>query len=309
MATNAAAFNPSPYNPGSGAYVPGVAASFPSPPYAAATPVYNNKPPAVTSSAPSAPAFGFKDAVIGAEVAAEHAECAICFEKLHSMQLGAAFKGHGRSCKHLLHMVCFSDWIRSNTSCPICRAPIDRIVPVPNPDADPLGWFHIVDYDGSKRLTKGELLEILQAQFPLDMKEAEKLVKGKEWQNWDPDNSGEIDYAELIEPRRGLLRYVRDRFMTGGTGPEPPMITKDRNAWYDFYDEDGSHTLSKEEILRAFIQTFHVSRDLRQVENMREVIQNVWCIFDTDGSGEIDKNEFLARDGLADTIIATLNSR
>ena len=49
------------------------------------------------------------------------------------------------------------------------------------------------------------------------------------------------------------------------------------------------------------------SRDLRKVEEMRQVIEAVWPIFDTDGSMSIETVEFVARDGLADTIIASID--
>ena len=40
---------------------------------------------------------------------------------------------------------------------------------------------------------------------------------------------------------------------------------------------------------------------------MRGTIEAVWCIFDEDGSGCIERDEFLRPgDGLADTIIATV---
>ena len=49
------------------------------------------------------------------------------------------------------------------------------------------------------------------------------------------------------------------------------------------------------------------ARDLRKVEEMRQVIEAVWPIFDTDGSMSIETAEFVARDGLADTIIASFS--
>lgn len=40
---------------------------------------------------------------------------------------------------------------------------------------------------------------------------------------------------------------------------------------------------------------------------MRDTIDCVWSIFDHDGSGSIDIEEFTAEGGLADTIIASVN--
>ena len=39
---------------------------------------------------------------------------------------------------------------------------------------------------------------------------------------------------------------------------------------------------------------------------MQCVVRAVWAIFDSDGSGEIDREEFASRDGLADSIIASM---
>ena len=42
---------------------------------------------------------------------------------------------------------------------------------------------------------------------------------------------------------------------------------------------------------------------------MRSTIDAIWPIFDTDGNGSIDRDEFLQPgDGLADTIIAEMSS-
>ena len=39
---------------------------------------------------------------------------------------------------------------------------------------------------------------------------------------------------------------------------------------------------------------------------MRSTLTSIWGIFDTDGSGQIERQEFLQADGLADTIAATV---
>jgi hypothetical protein len=38
---------------------------------------------------------------------------------------------------------------------------------------------------------------------------------------------------------------------------------------------------------------------------MRQVVEAVWGMFDPDGSNSISSAEFLAPDGLADTLVAT----
>ena len=74
---------------------------------------------------------------------------------------------------------------------------------------------------------------------------------------------------------------------------------------FEYFDEDRSGTLEKGEVIRALIKTFDLSSDLRKVEEMRSVVDAVWSMFDPDASNSIDAAEFIARDGLADTIVAT----
>ena len=54
------------------------------------------------------------------------------------------------------------------------------------------------------------------------------------------------------------------------------------------------------------IKTFELSsNNLEQVRNMRDIVDAVWAVFDPDGSGSIDRREFLMQDGLAETIVAS----
>jgi hypothetical protein len=62
---------------------------------------------------------------------------------------------------------------------------------------------------------------------------------------------------------------------------------------------------SQGEVVRALIKTFRLSNDLRKIEEMRQVVEAVWGMFDPDASNTISSAEFLERDGLADTIVAT----
>lgn len=78
-----------------------------------------------------------------------------------------------------------------------------------------------------------------------------------------------------------------------------------QRLWFLFFDEDGGGTLCKDEVTRALIKSFKLSSDLSKVREMREIVDNIWFVFDTDHSGEIDLSEFVADGGLADTIIAS----
>ena len=73
------------------------------------------------------------------------------------------------------------------------------------------------------------------------------------------------------------------------------------------WDEDGSGTLEKEEVVRALLKTLNLQSTPAKVLEMRGTIDAIWPVFDPDGSNSIDKAEFLAAEGLANTIIATVS--
>ena len=79
-----------------------------------------------------------------------------------------------------------------------------------------------------------------------------------------------------------------------------------QEGWFAWVDEDGSGELSQGEVVRGLVKSFNLSRDLAKNEELKTTVANVWCMFDEDGSGEIDREEFTKPgDGLADSIIAS----
>merc|ERR1712046_241061 len=105
----------------------------------------------------------------------------------------------------------------------------------------------------------------------------------------------------------GIVAYARKVFIDAGVKPEIPPIKADKAAWFEFWDEDGSKSLEKEELLRALVHTFRLEQDYGRVRTMRECIDNMWCLFDDDGSGSIEMDEFISPDSLANCIIATMD--
>lgn len=84
-------------------------------------------------------------------------------------------------------------------------------------------------------------------------------------------------------------------------------IRRDKEGWFRYFDDDNSDSLEQGEIVRALIKTFRLSDDISKVRELRETVANIWPLFDFDGSGGICMTEFCkSRDGLADTIIASL---
>jgi hypothetical protein len=60
-------------------------------------------------------------------------------------------------------------------------------------------------------------------------------------------------------------------------------------------------------VTRALLKTLNVRHEQAMVTSMRSTVDVIWGIFDADGSGAIERAEFLRPgDGLADTILATL---
>lgn len=78
---------------------------------------------------------------------------------------------------------------------------------------------------------------------------------------------------------------------------------------FDYWDEDSNGGIDSDELSRALVKTLNLSSDLHQVRSMQDTVKSIWCIFDSDGNGTIERDEFLAPDGLADTIIATVAHR
>ena len=174
---------------------------------------------------------------------------------------------------------------------------------------DPEGWFRAVDVDGNGKLSRKEVVEALKAQLRVDNKALDAAIAdphGGFWRQWDKDGSGTIEKSELLAPQ-GLAHYVRSTFLKRQDTMLIPDIKRDKNAWYAYWDEDGSGTLEKEEVVRALLKTLNLQSTPAKVLEMRGTIDAIWPVFDPDGSNSIDKAEFLAAEGLANTIIATVS--
>ena len=242
-------------------------------------------------------------------LAVQHAECPICYDELH-VRPPAVFVGRNnkRTCSHFLHLDCAQSLLANGRdTCPICRKKYAKVVKVPDFQANPKEWFKCVDADGNGKLSKYEVLEVLQAILPIDHRKLEQNVDAL-WSRWDKDGSGDIDERELCDPNTGLLAYVRSNYKKNGVVNEPALTMSTREQWFYFWDEDNSGCLSKEEIFRALAKTFKISTALYKVQEMKDVLDAVWAVFDTDGSGEIDMTEFLQPDGLGESLVASLQA-
>jgi len=235
-------------------------------------------------------------------------ECPICFDELYKRTIAYLITESGcRACSHYFHEECVLNWRDIGSTCPIDRCPYNSVVPIPSPFLHPLEWFQSVDSDGNGYLDKQEVLNILQAQLPVDSvrleKEADEL-----WTQWDTNGDGKISFEELTNSESGLIHYVRNNF------PRPriemPILNRHNlSLWFDYWDEDKSGSLDKWEVTRALAKTFthHYSGEsIQSSRAFRETIDALWCIFDYDGNGTIDINEFCQPDGLGESICASL---
>jgi len=199
-------------------------------------------------------------------------------------------------------------WRRSlpTKECPLCRAAWDEVFRLPSLSADPDGWFRCVDFEGDGRLSKAQVLDVLTTQFPLDVDKFEETME-QLWPRWDPDGSGFVTRTEFATPGSGLLAYAMENLVKAREEAIPvPDIALERLAWFDHFDEEGRQSLSKEGVVRGLIKTYGLGSDLAQVTAMRALVEAVWVVFDTDGTGRVSKEEFLKPgDGLADAIIAS----
>jgi Ca2+-binding EF-hand superfamily protein len=176
---------------------------------------------------------------------------------------------------------------------------------MPNPVEDPVGWFRGVDIDGNGHLSFDEVLKGLETALEVDWGKINGEAD-RRWGDWDHDESGEISLDEFLNRSQGLIKYLTENYRSRERGP-PPDIKRDASAWFQFWDEDSTESLDRGEIVRALMKTFRIER--RRTDDVAEVINAVWPIFDFDGNGTISFPEFINGDGLADTIVAQLDHR
>ena len=241
----------------------------------------------------------------------ELAECAVCYDSLHSRPVTCMLGANGsRSCTHYIHLQCMQNWQRHSHSstCPACRAPFATLLPVPNFETDPAGFFKAVDANGNGSLSRGEVINIAKALLPVDQTALEADVENW-WFKWDKSRVGELSFEDLLGAN-GLFAYLKMRFELAKK-PEPPAFTRaTREAWFKYWDDGngaGSNgSLEQEELVRALIKTLKLSTDTSKVQDTRAAVREMWGVFQADGSPSITYRDFVKPDGLADSIEATL---
>lgn len=185
--------------------------------------------------------------------------------------------------------------------CPICRSNFHDTRIIPDPRSNQIEWFRAIDTDCSESLSRQEVVDGLKAVVALDWKRIEVDTE-KLWSLWDTDGSGSISLSEF--QHGGLLLYLLENYPRSVVSDNPPDLRRSSRLWFEYFDEDGSGELDKGEVVRAIIKTLRLQP--MDASAIRETLDCIWQLFDTDNSGCISKDEFTAREGLADTILATL---
>ena len=185
------------------------------------------------------------------------------------------------------------------------RALSSGVLPVPNPRDDPNAWFAAVDADGDGKLSPSEVVEVLARSSRAT---GEPSGAGSAPTSSDvgtPTAMGSSSVGRWSDPE---VSSTSSAATSPATPPPAPRLPPSPRAGrvVSTLDEDRSGTLDKDEVTRALLKTFRLRDDLRQVREIRGVVDAVWSLFDADGDGRVDRNEFLARDGLAETIVASV---
>jgi len=243
-----------------------------------------------------------------AVVAQKYAECPISFKPLHKGPVGVLVDKHGKRVSHHFYdLASAKEWIEEfGRTCPMSHEKVKKVKEVPKIQDKPKKWFKLCDIDSSKSLTRREVVEALKAQLPLDIAKLERLVADNAtWRTWDKDGSGSIEYDEIINKETGLLKYVRDMFSAVADERPVPDLRTQPDEWFAYWDENGSGHLEFNEVARAMVKTFKLDT-VKKCAQLQESLRLAWFLFDGDNSGTVSKEEFLRREGLADTIQASM---
>jgi Ca2+-binding EF-hand superfamily protein len=234
-------------------------------------------------------------------------ECSICCDRLCLRPISLLVDSeNGPVCSHCFHTECIEEFMEYNSLrehlCPLCRRSFSHSIPVPPVEVDPRAWFDFMDRNQDGSLSYSEILEGLKSQLPLDWREIEDSVVDF-WFQWDKDRNGVISYEEFSDPETGVLAYLKQVYPRNPS-PEPPDLINNYSEWFNYWDEDGSGTLDKSEVVRALIKTFRMYNiDKSAVSSM---VDNIWPIIDYDNSGVIELDEFKSRDNLGDILSAEI---
>jgi Ca2+-binding EF-hand superfamily protein len=200
--------------------------------------------------------------------------------------------------------------------------------------------FHAWDPDGDGFIelreicAPGGLLEYVTREFT--KKTSRSGTKQPLEQSADSDK--ERLFFSATTKKKGPSRNASSFSFSAEKNAEPPALAKHPDAWFEHWDTDGSGTLDKEEVTRALVKTLRREREREEREEIsqvsrfdvngahretrssyaslltsvavareaRRVVNAIWPVFCADASKGVDRNAFLAPDGLAEAIVAKM---
>eukprot|EP01060_Flectonema_neradi_P004420 TRINITY_DN1284_c1_g1_i3.p1 TRINITY_DN1284_c1_g1~~TRINITY_DN1284_c1_g1_i3.p1 ORF type:complete len:257 (+),score=52.83 TRINITY_DN1284_c1_g1_i3:124-894(+) len=254
------------------------------------------------------------DHTVGCQAAAARAECPICFDSLCTEAVGLFVdEDNERTCRHFFHYSCMEEHVQylqtldedegREKICPMCRVPFHSIEKMADPSRSAERWFQLVDVDQSGNLSSEEIKDVVRATCDVSEGDVDKIIDNK-FDGWDKDISQGIEWSEFPQ----VITFIRER-MPPKVSTTPPSITANTEGWYDYWDEDLSGKLEKDEVCRALIKAFENGQGIQRIREMRRIVATIWPLFDKDKTDSISREEFLATDSLADTIIAAISTQ
>lgn len=196
-------------------------------------------------------------------VAADHLECAYCFDDLRNAPAAILLAPQDRldrfqnrakqSCGHWLHKKCAAAVaaasrisLKAEPICPSCCTPFQTWVSVPDPFENPESWFETLDVRKHGTVQRKTVLFALQAALPVEAAVLEALVPGK-----DADRLTLSDCTALLAALPEQLSKSK-RSPAAGI----PEIRYQR-AWFFHWEPDREGRLSRQAVTRALVKTFH----------------------------------------------------
>lgn len=225
------------------------------------------------------------------------AECPICLESLWTAT-PTAFVGFkrpsgntgGEGSPHVIcaHFFCFDcasqQYMKqqgagvSEYHCPICRAPANEVMPLPDIAVNPQDWFHFLDMKRCGQIDRNTLVQALEAMLPLDTEYLREAMSERCWAEWGRSQNDFLTEQEFFA-RGGLLEWVRahqhELQMARARGPSPPLDKP--QEWFRHWDLSKRGTLHRGTVLRALCEAAQISSlQLRKIKLLQDGIQVVW---------------------------------
>eukprot|EP00754_Rhynchopus_humris_P018670 Rhum_TRINITY_DN14611_c6_g1::Rhum_TRINITY_DN14611_c6_g1_i1::g.103360::m.103360 len=212
-----------------------------------------------------------------AEAAAQHAECAVCFEPLCKGHV-VVFINHrkARVCRHYFHEACVRDLrpdLQGVFRCPLCRSPFEIILRMPDPRVDEKEWFRLASTREAGTLSRVEVKDVLLATVDTDEGVVEEVVENK-WAGWDRLGTGFIERPHAD----GLFEFVRMN-LPGRRDNPPPDLFRDRGAWFEFFDKEGRGVLAEGRVARGIVKSFASGEGSSAVVEVAAMVREMFGLF------------------------------